>query len=250
MTNNDAPIRVLIVDDEPPARRRLERWLRRDSSLEMVGNCASAAEALAIIAEQMPDIIFLDIQMPRVDGFALLEQLDATPLVVFVTAYDQYAVRAFEVSAFDYLLKPYDEERFAQVLQRAKQQLQLQRQQPLLLRQSPPKFLRKLVIKTPQKVFLLNTEDIDWIKAEGKYVRLYAGQASYLWRGAISDLEAQLEAATFIRIHRSTIINLERVKELHPLFHGEYEVILRDGTQLTLSRRYRAHLQQAIGDSL
>ena len=250
MTNIDAPLRVLIVDDEPPARRRLERWLRRDPAIEITGNCASATEALSCLAEQSPDIIFLDIQMPRMDGFALLESLDITPLIIFVTAYDQYAVRAFEVSAFDYLLKPYDEDRFAQVLQRAKQQVHLQRQQPLLPRQQTIKTLRKLVIKTPQKVFLLNPEEIDWIKAEGKYVRLYAGQTSYLWRGAISELEAQLEAATFIRIHRSTIINIERVKELHPLFHGEYEVILHNGTQLTLSRRYRANLQQAIGSSL
>jgi two-component system, LytTR family, response regulator len=260
MATESNQIRVLIVDDEPPSRRRLERLLSRDPAIEITGNCAGAADALSSIATQRPELIFLDIQMPRMDGFAFLNDLavEPMPLIIFVTAYDQYAVRAFEVCAFDYLLKPYDEDRFDQVLQRAKQRIHEQRksafnQQALSLLKGfgpQPKPLRKLVIKTPQKVFFLNPEEIDWVKAEGKYARLHVGQDSYLWRGALNELETQLDVTRFIRIHRSTIINLERVKELHPLFHGEYEVILRDGTQLTLSRRYRIKLQEAIGSSL
>jgi two-component system LytT family response regulator len=260
MTSELTRIRALILDDEPPARRRLERLLSRDHEIEVIGNCAGAQEAMAIIGEQAPDIIFLDVQMPRMDGFAFLEALETerTPLVIFVTAYDQYAVRAFEVCAFDYLLKPYDQERFDQVLRRAKERIrgqkdgQLSQQIFSCLKDFglKPKSLRKLIVKTSTKVFFLNTEEIDWIKAEGKYARLYAGQESYLWRGAMSELEANLDSERFIRIHRSTIVNIERVKELHPLFHGEYEVLLRDGTRLTLSRRYRARMRQAVGSPL
>jgi two-component system, LytTR family, response regulator len=247
-------LRVLIVDDELPARRRLERLLSRAQNVELIGNCASGTEALHILETQPVDLLLLDIQMPRLDGFTLLEQLPEPPLVVFVTAYDHYAVKAFAVRAFDYLLKPYDEEQFQQVLQRAKERIgelragELQQQLRSLL--DRPKTLRRLVIKSADRVFFLNTDEIDWVKAEAKYVRLYVGQTSHLWRGAISELEAQLDGERFIRIHRSTIVNLERVQELRPLFHGEYEVILRDGTALTLSRRYRTKLQEAIGSSL
>jgi two-component system LytT family response regulator len=260
MTSEATRLRVLIVDDELPARRRLERLLSRDPEIEIIGNCATGTEALRILQSQPIDLLLLDIQMPRLDGFALLEALagERLPLVIFVTAYDQYAVKAFEVCAFDYLLKPYDEERFQQVLQRAKERIgdqrdgELRQQLRALLDRTElqPRALRRLVIKTAGRVFFLNTDEIDWIKAEGKYARLYVGQQSHLWRGAISELETQLDAARFIRIHRSTIINLERVKELRPLFHGEYEVLLRDGTQLTLSRRYRIRLQEAVGSSL
>lgn len=260
MTSDVTRIRVLIVDDEPPARRRLERLLQDDSEIEVIGNCANAPQALAFVKTQMPDVIFLDIQMPGMDGFAFLQALQAQPppLVIFVTAYDQYAVRAFEVCAFDYLLKPYDQERFDQVVQRAKSRIRAHREGNLSQQVSSllksfaqnPKALKKLVIKTPGKVFFLNTEEIDWLKAEGKYVRLYSGQQSYLWRGAISELETHLDSQGFLRIHRSTIVNVERVKELHPLFHGEYEVLLCDGTRLTLSRRYRARVEQIIGSQL
>ena len=247
-------LRVLIVDDELPARRRLERLLSRAQGVELIGNCAHATEALHMLETQPVDLLLLDVQMPCLDGFALLEQLPSPPLVVFVTAYDQYAVKAFAVRAFDYLLKPYDEERFQQVLQRAQERVvelresNLQQQLRSLL--DRPKPLRRLVIKTASRVFFLSTDEIDWIQAEAKYVRLYVGPTSHLWRGALSELETQLDGERFLRIHRSTIINLERVQELRPLFHGEYEVILRDGTTLTLSRRYRTKLQAAIGSSL
>ncbi|HYE73239.1 MAG TPA: LytTR family DNA-binding domain-containing protein [Blastocatellia bacterium] len=256
MDREEKSIRVLIVDDEPPARRRLERLLSRDSQIEIIGNCANVTEALSVIQKQTAELIFLDILMPQRDGFTFLESLvvNDKPLIIFVTAYDQYAVRAFEACAFDYLLKPYDDERFNQVLQRAKEQTRLVRNQemPSINKTTEPqhKALRKLVIKTSQKVFFLNTDEIDWIKAEGKYARLYVGRESHLWRGAISDLETHLDQERFIRIHRSTIVNIERVKELHPLFHGEYQVILHDGTELTLSRRYRSRLQEVVGSSL
>jgi two-component system, LytTR family, response regulator len=260
MTSERMRIRVLIIDDEPPARRRVERLLSRDPEIEVIGNCAGGPEALVIIGEQEPDIIFLDVEMPRLDGFEFLEAMCAgrTPLIIFVTAYDRYAVRAFEVCAFDYLLKPYDQERFDQVLQRAKERIRGQQDSELSQRVFPllkgfalkPKSLRKLIVKTSSRVFFLNTEEIDWIKAEGKYARLYTGRESHLWRGAISELEAHLDSEKFVRIHRSTIVNIDRVKELHPLFHGEYEVLLRDGTRLTLSRRYRDRVWRAVGSPL
>jgi two-component system LytT family response regulator len=253
-------IRVLIIDDEPPARRRLERLLSRDYEIDVIRSCAGGPEALAEIGGQASDIIFLDVEMPRMDGFAFLESLNTerTPLVIFVTAYDRYAVRAFEVCAFDYLLKPYDQERFDQVLRRAKERIRGQKDgelsRQLFSRLGEfglkPKSIRKLIVKTSTGVFFLNTEEIDWIKAEGKYARLYAGRGSHLWRVAISELEAYLDSERFIRIHRSTIINIERVKELYPLFHGDYEVLLCDGTRLTLSRRYRARVWQAVGSPL
>lgn len=255
-----APIRVLIVDDEPLARRRLKGLLGRDGEIEVIGSCASGAEALRLIREQAPELIFLDVQMPRMDGFEFLRtlKLEKRPRIIFVTAHDHYALQAFDVDALDYLLKPFDDERFEKALRRAKEHLFKQtetapdpRLHSLLdALQSKTSSLDRVLIKTGGRAFFVKTDEIDWVEAEGKYVRLHAGPQSYLLREGIGELELQLERKKFLRIHRSTIVNVERIKEMHPWFHGDYEVILLDGTRLHLSRRYRSKLKDIAGNSL
>jgi two-component system, LytTR family, response regulator len=252
-------IGTLIVDDEPLARRRIRRMLARHPEIEVIGECANGREAIAAIREQQPALVFLDVQMPELDGFAVLEQIsaEAMPLVIFVTAYDQYALRAFEVYALDYLLKPFDRRRFDTALQRVKGRLfnepsgvserTLALLEELRAKQS---HLERMVIKAGGRAFFLKTEEIDWIEAEGKYVRLHVGKESYLVREAISQIESQLDPKRFLRIHRSTIVNLDRVRELQPWFHNDYRVILRDGTELMLSRSCRKRLGELLGNAL
>jgi two-component system LytT family response regulator len=254
------PIRTVIVDDEPLGRTVIREMLRGDAEVEVVGECANGHEAIAVLQEQKPDLLFLDVQMPEVDGFEVLSALDAhqLPLIVFVTAYDQYAVRAFEVHAVDYLLKPFDRERFGKALQRAKASLQQARSNEVNERilalleeqKARPKHLERLVIKANGRVFFLKTDEIDWIEAEGNYVCLHIKRESYLLRETISGLEAQLDPQKFSRIHRSQIVNLDRIKELQPWSHGEYHVLLHDGTRLTLSRSYRERLHELLGKAL
>jgi two-component system LytT family response regulator len=249
-------IRALVVDDEPLARRRMRRLLERDPEVDMVGECGDGQAAVAAIAEHAPDLVFLDVQMPEMDGFAVLRSLpaDRTPLVVFVTAYDQYALRAFEVSAVDYLLKPFDRRRFDQALQRAKARLAagagdgLGRRTLALLEElrARASHLDRLVIKAGGRAFFLKTDEIDWVEAEGKYVRLHVGRESHLVREPIGTLEAQLDPRRFLRIHRSTIVNIDRIRELQPWFHNEVRVILRDGTELMLSRGCRKKLSELL----
>lgn len=268
MTTSDKRIRVLIVDDEPPARRGLVRLLKDDPETEIIGTCANGREALSAAHDQNPDVIFLDVEMPGMDGFAFLEalKLGQMPFVIFVTAYDHYALKAFDVCAVDYVLKPIDEERLQRAYGRAKERLRNEKRRDANVRilslleeirnkqesreRVPQRVRDRLFIKAEGKAFLLNVDEIDLITAEGKYVRLYVGAKSYLFREAIGSMEFQLDPKKFVRIHRSTIINIAGVKEMHPLFHGEYEVILRNGKQLTLSRRYREKLQKIIGGSL
>ncbi|HKQ05942.1 MAG TPA: LytTR family DNA-binding domain-containing protein [Blastocatellia bacterium] len=252
-------IRTLIVDDEPLARRRIRRMLARHADVEVIGECANGSEAVAAIREQQPALVFLDVQMPEADGFAVLERIAANeaPLIIFVTAYDQYAVRAFEVHALDYLLKPFDRRRFDNALQRAKSRLTSDRsdvtERTLALLEAlraQQSHLERMVIKAGGRAFFLKTEEIDWIEAEGKYVRLHVGRESHLVREAISQIEAQLDPKRFMRIHRSTIVNLDRVRELQPWFHNDYRVILRDGTELMLSRSCRKRLGELLGNAL
>jgi two-component system, LytTR family, response regulator len=257
---HDRKIRALIVDDEPLARRRIHRLLRGDPEVEVVGDCAGGSEAVRAIEESSPDLVFLDVQMPEVDGFAVFEAVgaDRMPLVIFVTAYDQYAIRAFEVSAVDYLLKPFDRHRFGVALERAKSRLRSSRggetaERALALLEklrARSDCLERLVVKAGGRVFFLKAEEIDWIEAEGKYVRLHVGKDSYLLREAISSLESHLDTRRFLRIHRSTIVNIESVRELEPWFHNEYRVVLRDGTQLMLSRSCRKRLGELLGSPL
>jgi two-component system LytT family response regulator len=253
-------IRALIVDDEPLARERILDLLADDAEVEVVGECGDGMAALAAIERHRPDLLFLDVQMPELDGFGVLEAIDETkaPVIIFVTAYDQYALRAFEVHALDYLLKPFDRERFDKALQRAKHQIARERAGAvnqelvaLLTRlKARPKPLERLVIKSAGRVFFLRAEEIDWIEAAANYVKLHVGKESHLLRETINGLAAKLDPDKFLRIHRSTIINLERVKELQPWFHGDYVVILKDGTQLTSSRNYREQLHKLLGKSV
>jgi len=253
-------IRALVVDDEPLAREMIREMLESDSEVEVVGECANGREAVEVIGSSPPDIVFLDIQMPELGGFEVLESLEptTTPYVIFVTAYDQYAVRAFEVHALDYLLKPFDRERFEVAWQRAKAQLKLDRasrrdQDIIALLEelkAGPRYLERLVIKNGGRVFFLHVQDIYCIEAEGNYVRVYDNQKGYLLRETISSLEEQLDPKQFLRIHRSAIVKIDRIKEMQPWFHGEYRIIMENGKQLALSRNYRANLQEAVGNTL
>ena len=252
-------IRALIVDDEPLARRRIRRMLAHHADVEIIGDSANGRDAILAIRNQAPDLVFLDVLMPEMDGFAVLKSLDAEalPLIIFVTAYDQYALRAFEVYALDYLLKPFDRQRFDKALQRAKSRLANERsdinQRALALLEelrAQTSHVERMVIKSGGRAFFLKTDEIDWIEAEGKYVRLHVGKDSYLVREAISGLETQLDPKKFLRIHRSTIVNIDRVRELQPWFHNEYRVILRDGTELMLSRSCRKKLGDLLGNTL
>lgn len=253
-------IRLLIVDDEPLARQKIRTLLAADPEMEIVGECANGVEAVAAVQSLRPDLMLLDVQMPQVDGFAVLDALksDYLPLVIFVTAFDHYAIQAFEVHALDYLLKPFDRERFEAAIEHAKTYIRGTRDDHLdrrilsLLKQieADSKHLERLVVKSGGRVFFLLTGEIDWIEAEGNYVKVHTGGKSHLLRESISGLEAQLDPKEFIRIHRSTIVNLRRIRELQPWSHGEYHVILHNGTELTLSRNYRDNLQNVIGNNL
>ncbi len=253
-------IRTLIVDDESLARERIRDMLASDPAIEIVSECANGDEAIEAIQQFSPDLVFLDVEMPGADGFAVLDGLppDRIPTIIFVTAYDQYAVRAFEVYALDYLLKPFDRERFEKALARAKAQITSERSDALserILRaiediKTKPVHLERLVIKMNGHVFFMKAEEIDWLEAEGNYVRLHSGKESYLLRDTISALEAQLDPKRFIRVHRSAIVNVDRISELQPWFHGEYRIVLREGVQLTLSRTYREKLHELLGRPL
>ena len=254
-------IKTLIVDDEPLARERIRALVEGEPDVLVIGECADGRAAVISIREQKPDLVFLDVQMPEVDGFGVLEALahdERLPAIIFVTAYDQYALRAFDVHALDYLLKPFDRERFQKALERARTQIQGQRSGDIdrrllaLLKgiKTEPKALERLVIRSAGRVFFLKVDEIDWIEAAGNYVRLHTGRDAHLLRETMNALEAKLDPDKFLRIHRSTIINIERIKEMHPLFRGEHVVILRDGTRLTLGRGYRDRLQELLGSSL
>jgi two-component system, LytTR family, response regulator len=250
-------IRTLVVDDEPLARERVRKLLEREPDVEVVGECGDGREALETILKEKPDLIFLDVQMPELDGFQLLEELRDTrmPAVVFVTAHDKFALQAFEVHALDYLLKPFDSERFGRALDRARQ-LVANRQEGDMSRRiaelladvrpdkKPP---GRLAIKSDGRVLFLKTDDIDWIEAADNYVNLHLGNESHLHRETMAALETKLPSEKFLRISRSTIVNVDRIKELQPLFHGDYSVILRNGVRLTLSRSHRDKLDRLLG---
>ena len=243
-------IRTLIVDDERLARQRVRRLLSREADIEVLGECASAEEASAILRDVEVDLLFLDIQMPQTDGFDLLASLeeDKVPVVVFVTAYDEYALRAFEVHAFDYLLKPFDSDRFTRTLAAAREQLAKLRDsdttgdrlEALVAElRGRKKYPARIPVKSSGRIIFVRISDIDWIEAADNYVCLHVGGETHLLRETMSALEKRLDPQEFARIHRSTIVNLDRVKELRAWFHGEYLVVLTDGTELNLSRSYR-----------
>jgi two-component system LytT family response regulator len=249
-----------VADDEPLARERLRMLLAAEDWVDLVGECQNGVEAIAAIQKLRPDLVFLDVQMPGASGFDVIGAVGAShmPCVVFVTAFDQYALKAFDVHALDYLLKPFDRQRFQQALARARQQIERQSNGDLERRllelvqglKSPQQFLERFVIKAGGRVFFVRAEEIDWIEAAGNYVKLHVGGETHLFRETMNALEAKLDPDAFFRIHRSHIVNIERVKELQPWFNGEYVVFLRSGTRLTLSRGYREKLQDRIGRSL
>jgi two-component system LytT family response regulator len=246
-------IRTLIVDDESLARDRLRQLLAGEPEIELVAECADGREALENIQRETPDLIFLDVQMPELDGFEVLQRITGRPpVVVFVTAHDKFALQAFEVHAVDYLLKPFDRGRFQLALRRAIQEVRhhddraLQERHQALLNElrPPPKPLERLAVKSSGHIVFLKLTDIDWIGAAHNYVELHLGKESHLLRETLNAIEERLPADKFVRISRSAIVNIERIKELHPLFHGEYSVVLHNGTRVTLSRRYRDKLPQ------
>ncbi len=253
------PIRTLIVDDEPLGRQRIRHLLDQEDDVTVIGECANGKEAVAAIGTHTPDLVFLDVQMPVLDGFAVLEAVGATqmPVVIFVTAYDQYALQAFDVHALDYLLKPFDRERFQKALDRARVHLRRQgldalshRLQALLDQAHPATtYLKRLAVKTGGQVFFLNVEEIDWIEAAGNYAGLHIKQKMHLIRETMGDLEARLDPALFLRIHRSTIVNRDRIKALRVLPNGEYLLTLHDGTRLPSSRSYRDGVQALLNVS-
>jgi len=251
-------LRVLIVDDEPIARRGIRSRLESQPDVEIVGECANGLEAVAAIEKRSPDLVFLDVQMPEMDGFEVIRAVgvEHMPAVVFVTAYDQYALRAFEVHAVDYLLKPFDEERFGHALQHARAQVEravprsLDAHLRALLEEHlvGRKHLERMVVKSGGRIFFLEVADIEWIEAADNYVELHVGKQSHLVRHTLASLETRLDPGQFVRIRHSTIVNVRKIKELRPSSGGEYEVVLLSGSVLESSRRYRKKLAAILED--
>ena len=247
-------IRTIIVDDEELARDRIRQLLSDEPEIEVVGECANGQETVALIRDERPDLVFLDIQMPELDGFGVLDAIETewTPVIVFVTAHDKFALKAFEVHAVDYLLKPFDRERFKTALHHALAQVKnregallTQRLSAVIAELKPPqKPADRLTVKTNGRIIFVKIDDIDWLEAAQNYVELHAGKECHLLRQTFDTIETRLPTEKFVRISRSVIVNVERITELQPLFHGEYLVTLNNGTRLTLSRRYRHQLQR------
>jgi two-component system LytT family response regulator len=236
-----APIRALVVDDEALARRNVTVLLQGDPDVGSIEECGSGVEAIDVIRSRKPDLVFLDVQMPECGGFDVLEILGAElpPTIIFVTAYDSYALRAFEAGALDYLLKPFDNARFGRALLRAKEKLA--RYRPV-----EPQPARRLVVRTPGQLLFLDVSEIDWIEAASYYACLHVGRDTHIIRRTLADLEKDLGEENFIRIHRSIIVNLDRIHGMELQSSGEYEVLLKSGERLRLSRRYRKRLEERM----
>jgi len=247
-------LRVVIVDDEPLARERIRELLKSHSEVDIVGEARNGQEAVETIKQRRPDIVFLDVQMPDIDGFEVLKAFDSDsiPLIIFVTAFDQYALRAFEFHAVDYLMKPFDRQRFAKALDRAKARLANKNRDSTYLMNlledlnSRKTFRERFAVKNGETIQYVRTSDIDSIEAEGNYVRLNVASSSYLLRETLSNVESQIDPGLFVRIHRSTIVNMNRVRELQTWARGEYRVVLHGGACHTLSRGYREHFESVI----
>jgi two-component system LytT family response regulator len=251
-------IRVLIVDDEPVARRGLRNQLKKSADVEVIGEAGNGRDAVETIIQTRPDLVFLDVQMPLLDGFRVVETLaedNLPPAIVFVTAFDEHAIHAFEINALDYLLKPVDPKRLQKTLQRAREQIRNTRSGNrddkifALLRDiklSQTDHLQRFVVKQNGRIIFLDAAEIDWISSDGNYVQLHHKRKSHLLRETMDGLECKLDPREFIRIRRSTIVRTESIQELQPLFNGEYAVILKDGTQLQSSRRYRKNLDALL----
>jgi two-component system LytT family response regulator len=252
-------IRTLIVDDEPIARAGLRTLLAAHPDFEIAGECSNGREAIKAIRERVIDLVFLDVQMPGLDGFDVIAEIGAgeLPAVVFVTAYDQYAIQAFEVDATDYLLKPFDQERFEKTIERVRKHFRDdethalgERLSALLKRLDKAEAAsrsNRLVAKSAGRIQFVNVDELDWIEAAGNYVRLHVGGAQHLLRETMDSMAMRLPAEKFFRIRRAVIVNADRIREMQPLFKGAYLIVLEDGTELTSSRRYRTHLDALLG---
>lgn len=249
-------IRILIVDDEPLARERVKRFLADERDIEIIAECTDGCEAVEAIRELKPDLVLLDVQIPELDGFGVLEQIGTQdlPIIIFITAYDTHALKAFDFHALDYLLKPFNRERFRRAVERARIRLQTvnpgstDNQIAALLERvtAHRKYLDRIMVKTSGRIFFVRVAEIKWISAEGNYLRLHVGNEAHLLRETMNNLSARLDPQKFIRIHRSTLVNLDTIKDLQPMFGGEYVVTLHGGTQLTLSRTYREQVFETL----
>jgi two-component system, LytTR family, response regulator len=246
-------IKVLVVDDELLGRERICSLLNQHAEIKIVGECANGRQAVEAIRNLKPDLVFLDVQMPKINGFDVVEIIGAEnmPVVIFVTAYDKYAIPAFEINAVDYLLKPFDEERFEKAVDRAKREIKRQ-ESPTEIKENlrellkevknEPKYLKRIPVKSAGGTIFVSTEEIDWISASGHYLELHIGNETHLIREKLAVIETKLDPQIFMRIHRSTIVNLDRIKSLHPLFNGDQLVLLKNGVKLNLSRNYYGKL--------
>lgn len=248
---------VLIVDDEAPARRRIRQLLEAADDFQIVGEAANGAEALEMIAKLRPQVVFLDVQMPELNGFEVLRALptEDIPRVVFVTAFDEYALDAFEVCAIDYLLKPFDADRFSRTLDRLREVLGEAAASPLegglrrLLQrlEAEGRVASRFVAKSRGRMVFVKPEEIDWVEAAANYAEFHVGERSYLIRETLDALQDKLDPQSFVRIHRSRIVNIDRVREIHPWEHGDYAVVLENGVRLRMSRRYKANIDRLGG---
>jgi two-component system LytT family response regulator len=255
------PIHVLVADDEQPARQRLIDLLRRDDQVASVSEAADGETAVEMIQRERPGLLFLDVQMPELDGLGVIDAIGAAemPLTVFVTAYDQHAIRAFESNALDYLLKPFSDERFESTMARVKARLDERSMREFGQRvmkmvsaapSAPEKRLDRLVVKAGGTTRFIRVIDIDWIEAAGVYVTLHVGGKELLYRAALNDLAEKLDPRRFVRVHRSALINIESVVQLEPISHGEFEAVLKNGSRTRVSRTYRGQLEKRLGQPL
>ena len=256
-------IRVIVVDDEGPARTRLLELLEKQSDCKVVGVARNGKEAIQLIESESPDLQFLDVQMPGMDGFAVLHEIEpqSIPFTIFVTAYDKYALQAFEAHALDYLLKPFSDERFESALQRARQVIRTHQAGELSMRLvgllegssgrgNPSAYLERIGLRSRDRITFVAVRDIDWIEAAGVYVYLHVGGRKHIHRATVGQLELRLDPNKFVRIHRSTIVNTERIRELKSRSHGDFSLVLKDDTEITLSRGYRPRLDRWLNKSL
>jgi two-component system LytT family response regulator len=252
-------MRVVIAEDEPLARKKLRLLLGSESGIQILAECVDGLQTIEAVKTHKPDLLMLDIRMPDLDGFEILSKLprDGMPFVIFTTAYDRYAVRAFEAHALDYLLKPFDQERLHQALTRARAELLKADREAthrildyLSETSRETRVDQRIVIKAGGRVVFLNVDELDWLEAAGNYVRLNVGNQSYVLREGIGQISRRLDPAQFIRIHRSTMVNVRRIKELQPVNSGEYIVVLKDGKELSCSRGYRTELQRLVDGRL
>jgi two-component system, LytTR family, response regulator len=249
------PVRTWIVDDEALSRERLRSLLALERDFELAGESCGGREAVRSLREQRPELVFLDVQMPEVDGFGVLQALDARdlPVIVFVTAYDRHALAAFEVHAIDYLLKPFDRERFRRTLEYVREHVEaVRRGEPdprfaALRTNGTARYLERFTLRRTGSVALLRADEVDWIEAAGNYVRLHSGGRTHVVRETLSRIEQRLDPRRFVRSHRSAIVHVERVRAIEPLFHGDAVLVLETGARVPMSRSFRERVQRALG---